>query len=144
MTIKQIVEDIVSKLPAPVGTFRFGWKSFLNLKADEEGAFPLRYLDAPIISDDSVKQSGLVESDYPLTIAFLDKSELDFTPEQHEKIVSVQRAQSRKFITRIQNDERIHFVKKVKTTEVINVFDINLTGVVLEITVTPFSLDEVC
>jgi len=143
MTIKEIVEDIISNLTVP-GSFRFGWKSFQNLKADEEGTFPLRYLDSPTTSNDSIKQSGLIEEDYPLTIAFLDKSELDFTPIQHEVIIAAQRVQRREFVTKCQNDQRIHFVKNMKTTDVVNIFDLNLSGIVLEITLTPFDEGKAC
>lgn len=137
MTIKAIVKAIIAALPIP-GSFLFGWKSFQNFKADEEPIFPIRYMDSPIVSNDSLKQSGLIESDFPLTIFFGDKTALDWTPEQHDVIIQVQRAAAAKFITACQNHPEIHFVKSAKRTEMVNVFDLNLSGVVLEITLTPF------
>lgn len=143
MNIKTIVKDIVAGLSAP-GTFRYGWKGFLNFKGDGEAVFPLRYLDYPIKSNDALRQSGLIESGFPITIAFLDKTKLDFTPDQHDVIIQEQRTQSTEFITACQNSELIHFVRDSKRTEIVNIFDINLSGIILEITLLPFDPDATC
>lgn len=145
MNIKTIVKDIVAGLDTP-GTFKIGWKSFQNFKADNEAVFPLRYLDTPIVSEDSLKQTGYVEEDYRLTIGFLDNTEegLTSTPEQVDVTIQQQMAQSRQFITRCQNSELIHFVKSSKRTEIINIFDTSLSGIILEIVLTPFNNNEGC
>lgn len=143
MSIKAIVKQIIAALPIS-GSFMFGWKSFQNFKADEESIFPIRYMDSPIVSNDLLKQSGLIESDFPITIFFGNKTELDNTPEQHDIIIQQERAAAAKFITACQNHTEIHFVKNVKRTEVVNIFDLNLSGVVLEITLTPFEDGGFC
>jgi len=143
MNIKQIVALVFAGLTDPANhTFRIGWKTFQNFKADEEAVFPLRYLDTPIVGNDSLKQSGLIETDFPLTIGFLDKTKLDATPEEHDVIIQEQRRQSTIFITACQNSSLIHFVKTVKRTEIVNIFDLNLSGIILEITLTPFNPDD--
>ncbi len=145
MNIKEIVSLIFAGIGDPAdSTFRIGWKSFQNFKADNESVFPLRYLDTPITGDDSLKQSGYIETDFTLTIAFLDKTTegLTSTPVQADDVIQEQRRQSSIFITACQNSDFIHFVKGSKRTEIVNIFDMSLSGIILEITLTPFNPDD--
>lgn len=143
--IKTIIKNIVENdLGSPVPTFRYGWKAFQNLKADKENVFPLVYLHAPISASDSLKSSGLIESEFSLELFFGDKTKIDYTPEQHDVIIQEMRTLSTKFIQECQKDTAIHFVKNCKRSEAINIFDLNLSGIILEITIIPFNADSFC
>lgn len=143
VNIKSIVQEI-SVASNPDATFRYGWKSFQNLKADKETVFPLHYLDTPIRSTIALKQSGLLERAYPITIFFGAKSKLDNTPEQHDIIIQLMYAESTKFIQEAQKNKKLHFVRDARETEVINIFDLNLSGIILEVLFIPFPNDNFC
>ena len=143
INIKTITQEI-SIAANPAATFRYGWKAFQNLKADKETVFPLHYLDAPIKSNPSLKQSGLIERSYPITIFFGTKTKLDYTPEQHDAAIQLMYVESTKFIQEAQKNKKLHFVRDARETEVINIFDLNMSGIILELTLIPFSNDTFC
>jgi len=142
MNIKTIIEAI-SIAANPAATFRYGWKAFQNLKADKEATFPLHYLDFPIKGNISLKQSGLIERIYPLTILFAGKTKLDDTPAQHDTVIATMRAESTKFIQKAQENANVHFIRDIRETEVINIFDLNMSGIILELSLVPFP-DDTC
>lgn len=149
-SIITIIESIVDDIPSKPN-FIHGQKGWQNVESDES-AFPAIYLEEPLTSDDTFHQGGLVEESYPLQMMFLDKTELDQTPEQLRPIVDAMRALRRQFIIRLktkkntngENIVRPELVTNIRTIDVYNVFDVNISGVIVTFNVTPLNSDSVC
>lgn len=147
-SIVTVIESVVLDLtPKPI--FIHGFKSWANLKADEK-KFPCVILVEPITSDDNFRQGGLVDSTYPLFMLFLDRSQLDWTPEQHRAVIDSMRDLRRQFILKLKitkNANLEHIFKaidNVKTTDTFNELDANASGVFITFTATPLNSDSVC
>lgn len=142
-----IVSLINSVATAITGTPKFihGDKGFQNLQDDIDITAGVVFLDEPIASNDVLKQSGYLEESYPLRILFAKKSQMDWTPEQHQVVIQECREMRREFIVLLSNNSNIQSViPGMKTTDIINLFDVNLSGVYLEITVVPFNIAANC
>lgn len=148
MSIVTIIEQVVSELN-PKPTFIHGFKSWANLKADEK-KFPCVILVEPITSDDTFMQGGLVDSNYPLFMMFLDRTELADTPEQHRVAIDAMRELRRQFILRLKlkknsaNEHIFKAIENVKTTDTFNELDANASGVFITFNATPLNSDSVC
>lgn len=148
MSIVTIIESVVSDL-TPKPTFIHGFKSWANLKADEK-KFPCVILVEPITSDDTFRQGGLVDSNYPLFMMFLDRTELADTPEQHRVAIDAMRELRRQFILRLKmkknsaNEHVFKAIENVKTTDTFNELDANASGVFITFNATPLNSDSVC
>jgi hypothetical protein len=147
--IVQIVKDIAEALPVTespntFATFKHGEKEFQNYIADElEGV--LIFLDEPITSNDSIKKGGYIEEEYPISMIFADKTELDWTPEQHQEVILEMRALAKRFINRLVSSQLIRRVNPVVTrVDFKNLFNSNISGVILRITIVPFNDDSAC
>jgi hypothetical protein len=147
-SIITIIESVVADL-TPKPEFIYGFKSWANLKADEK-KFPIVILVEPITSDDTFHQGGLVDSSYPIFMLFLDKTELDWTPEEHRVVVDAMRDLRRQFILKLRmlknaNGEHVFkSVAEVRTTDTFNELDANASGVGINFTATPLNSDSVC
>lgn len=139
-----IIRAIVAALVGPP-EFYHGTSQWQNLNADKADLDDgIVYLDEPITSDDDLTQGGYIEEAYPLRLMFLKKSKLDWTPTQHQVIISEMRTLRRKFLNKLQDDAGVRYVSDVVTTDVMNVLDANLSGVLVEVTVTPFNSESAC
>jgi len=147
-SIVTLIESVVNDL-TPKPTFVHGTKAWANLKGDISN-FPMVILIEPIVSDDTFHQGGLVESSYPLFMLFLDKSELDMTPEQHRVMVDAMRDLRRQFILKmrmLKNSNGEHVFKSVanvRTTDTFNELDANSSGVGVNFTAVPLNSDSIC
>lgn len=147
-SIITVIQSIVTEL-TPEPEFIYGFKSWANLQADEK-PFPVVILVEPIVSDDTFHQGGLVDSSYPLFMLFLDKTELDYTPEQHRVAVDAMRDLRRQFILRLKSKKNAngeHIFKEianVRTTDTFNELDANASGVGLNFTAVPLNSDSIC
>ena len=147
-SIITIIESVVADL-TPKPEFLYGFESWANLKADEK-KFPIVILVEPITSDDTFHQGGLVDSSYPIFMLFLDKTELDWTPEEHRVVVDAMRDLRRQFILKLRmlknaNGEHVFkSVAEVRTTDTFNELDANASGVGINFTATPLNSDSVC
>lgn len=138
--------DLIKSIVALItGTpsFYYGIKGWQNLEADD-GVFPAIYLDEPIKSYDDIKQSGYIEESYPLKLLFIDKSELDWSPRQHQVIITAMRALRREFLNKLQQSDTIRHVADSQTTDVMNLFDVNVSGVLLEVTIFLYNTESSC
>jgi hypothetical protein len=147
--IVQIVKDIAEALPVTespntFATFKHGEKDFQNYVADElQGV--IIFLDEPITSNDQVKKSGYIEEEYPISMIFGDKTELDWTPEQHQETIIRMRALAKRFINRLVGSPLIRNVRpSITRVDFVNLFDVNISGVILRITVVPLNEDSAC
>jgi hypothetical protein len=154
VTISQLLKSIAETLSVP-NVFIYGKKGFQNLMADEALALTenncLIFLDEPISSEDNFTQGGAVQTKYKINMMFAQKSQFDWTFEQHDDVVSQMRSASRDFILRllasINPDDGSHNIKSVANvnrTNVQNIFDVNLSGVLCSFNIIPFNDDAIC
>jgi hypothetical protein len=148
MSIVTTIQDIVEALPLVVGgsiypTFIHGEKSYQNLIADEIQNVMV-FLDEPITSNDTLTKGGYIEESYPLSMLFVNKTELDFTPDEHRVIIDAMRDLSKRFILRLQANSNIRTVNSSTRIDITNIFNVNLSGVILRINVVPFNSDAAC
>lgn len=145
--IKGIAEALpVTESPNTYPTFIHGEREIQNYLADELAGVTIS-LDEPITSNDFIKKGGYIEEEYPVTIMFTDKSELDNTPEEHQVIILQMRALSKRFVNRLMSStygENVREVKNMTRTDVKNIFDVNKSGVILRLTIVPFNTDTPC
>jgi hypothetical protein len=155
MSIVTMIEDLVEGLDTGIlsdpedensdfvpATFFHGEESYQNKEGDEM-ELPGVFLFEPIVSNDEIKGS-LIEETYPTKMFFANKSETDWTPEQHQVVIGAMRELSRKFLVALRSSEKVRYVKNIKRTDVKNLFDVNLSGVFLEVSITPFNSNPAC
>ena len=126
--------------------FYHGLKSWQNLVADDQvfDTAPAVYLEEPIISYDDIKQSGYIEESYPLKLLFIDKSEPDWTPTEHQVVIAKMRTLRREFLNKLQQQDTVRHVADSKTTDFMNLFDANVSGVLLEVTIYLYNTESSC
>jgi len=130
--IISIVNEIVTDMSLP---FYHGTTQFQNLIADEQ-TLPAIYLDQPITANYNLSQSGYTSATYPINVLFLFKSELDWTPEQHDtNCIQLAELKIREFINRCELHSGIDLITNISSTEFINLFDCNVSGKTLSITI---------
>lgn len=144
------IQNVVSQMSMEC-SFIYGLKGWQNLKADKTATFPVIFLDEPITSNDTFGQGGAIDIQYNLNIAFLTKSKLDWTPEEHDVCIQSMRNLRREFILRLKkvknnttNEHLFRSIDNIVTTNAVNVFDVNLSGVLVSFQIVPMSGDGIC
>jgi len=123
--IISIIEQIASDMSME---FYFGREDFQNLIADEQ-TLPAIYLDQPITAKYNLSQSGYMSATYPVKIMFLYKSELDYTPTEHDtNCIQPAELKIREFINRLQSSTSVDSIANIDSYEFINLFDVNVSG----------------
>ena len=144
--IQQIIAQIVSELVVEDGsvapTFIHGWKGWNNLATDEIQNTVVILIE-PVTSNDKVVGS-MYEESYPLLLAFLEKSELEYNPEQELIYTDRMRRLRAKFVYKLENSSLVRYVSNIITSDEFKVKDSCLTGVGLQITVVPIPTINVC
>ena len=145
MSVKTFVESIVSQITVSGDTFAFahGEKDFQNLFSDE-AVYPIVYLDEPIQNDFQIVSSGAIQEYYPIQLMILYKTELDFTPDQHDVLIQKARLCARKFLTLAGMSQQVRELDSIKGIEVINVFDANTSGIVLSCRLSFYDSTSIC
>ena len=145
MSVKNFVESIVSQITVSGDTFAFahGEKDFQNLFSDE-AVYPIVYLDEPIQNDFQIVSSGAIQEYYPIQLMILYKTELDFTPDQHDVLIQKARLCARKFLTLAGMSQQVRELDSIKGIEVINVFDANTSGIVLSCRLSFYDSTSIC
>ncbi len=145
--VKNIVEAMQTGSEPYTTTYRFvlGTKSWLNSIADEK-EFPAIAIVTPIVDKGKNTASGYKPRKYPLKMLFIFKSELDWSAEQHDQnCIQPARIAVDKFIDDISQNE---FVDKVgedfEEIEVINAFNVNVSGVWLSLDITLKNTNSIC
>lgn len=146
--IQQILANIISQLaiegssPSAAPTFIHGWKGYQNIASDEVLG-TIAYLYEPVTSNDIVVGSYLQET-YPVLMGFFEKSEVEWTPEQHLEVVDRMRRIRAKFIYLCKQSPLFRYVESPITSDEFNIYDVNLSGVGLQIKLTPLAGIPVC
>jgi hypothetical protein len=143
MNIVNLIKSIAEGLISPPYIFGYGTEKELNALHDDT-QYPAIFLVGEIFSNDDLKQSSYVEENYQIKMLFLDKSELENTIEQQESIIQSMRALRQLFLNSLQSNPNIRFIKNIKTTNIHNLWDTNVSGVWLEFQLTPFNDAKSC
>lgn len=154
VTISTLISSICSVLTMP-NVFIHGQKGFQNLIADNALELNddncLIFLDEPITSDDTFSQGGAVESKYAIKMMFAQKSAIGWTQQQHDECIIRMRALSREFGLRIlatknttDNTKIFKSLTNASRLNVMNVLDVNLSGVLFSFSVEPFDDNSIC
>ena len=146
MTIKQLISDKVALMDANGDSFSFlhSEKDWQNLNADEE-ILPAVYLDMPIKYRTITSLTGYKEKTYILMILFLYKSELDDSPDMQEQTF-LKAENSQQQFEMLLDDDSNNVVSYVagECMQVLNLFDCNMSGVLMPLEITLRNTDSVC
>lgn len=127
-----------------------GSRSWSNYIADDK-LHKFVHLDSPIADNIDLLQSGAIIRNYPVVLLFLWKSEIDWTPQQHDvKCIQPARLAVNKFLSLCQTitdstgEKLFDEVKDAKEMEIINIFDANFSGIMLSVTLKPRYFTSIC
>jgi hypothetical protein len=146
MTIKQLISDKVALMDANNESYSFlhSEKDWQNLNADEE-ILPAVYLDMPIKYRTKTSATGYKEKTYILMLLFLFKSELDDSPgQQEETFLKAENAQQQFEIILDNDADNIASWTSGECIQVLNLFDCNMSGVMMPLEITLRNNDSVC
>ena len=143
MRIINIIRDCVTPLDGSP-TYETGQRWLQNVRADNI-ALPGVFVDRPLVGKLPYLGTARKET-YSPTMLFVDKSSPEFTQSQHDVIVDFQRKQAIQFLTNLQAHPEVETIgSDVTITDVFNLFDANLTGVILSFQLTlKFEIPNYC
>jgi hypothetical protein len=126
------------------GMFYSGPKWLQNVQADKV-SMPCVFMDQPIdfkfIRDSKFAQ---IKERYSPIILFCDKSQPEFTQEQHNEIIESKRYVANQFVVNLIAHPEVFEVSEVSLNDVFNFLDQNLTGIVLQFQVKLKGEDAFC
>jgi hypothetical protein len=141
------IVEILKSCSNPImgaGLFYSGPKWLQNVQADKV-VLPCVFMDQPIdfkfIRDSKFAQ---IKEQYSPIILFCDKSQPEFTQEQHNEIIESKRYVANQFVTNLISHPEVFEVYEVALNDVFNFLDQNLTGVVLQFQVKLKGEDGIC
>lgn len=146
MTIKQLISDKVALMDANNESYSFlhSEKDWQNLNGDE-AILPAVYLDMPIKYRTKTNVTGYKEKTYVLMLLFLFKSELDDEPSQQEQTFLKAENAQQQFEIILDNDaDNISTWTSGECMQVLNLFDCNMSGVLMPLEITLRNNDSVC
>lgn len=147
-SIIDIIEKIVDtqmnmdaggvKFPA----FVYGEKAYANQKDNVDLTYNVVYLYEPIFSDGLINKGARYSETYPVMMFFAGAGSLDDIPTDREAIVTEARLMARRFVALLLRYEEaatsyrlVKEVTNIKMTNTYNEYDINVHGVILEMSV---------
>ena len=154
--IKEYIGDKVALITSSPFTYGYGDKGWQNLDADElEFTAPVEvdevlnkghvYLDMPITNKIIIEAGGAKVRAYNLNMIFMFKSNIDWTPQEHEQLIKFARSGVMNFINLLDADNRIiKELSEINELEFMNMFDVNSTGIALTLKLTPKNFDSFC
>ena len=149
--IISIVRQLVAQLDVEGVTYGFGhgpshWADLINDEFDFGEFKGTCFLDQPITTEYQLTAGGYVGEFYPITIFFMLKSELDWTPEEHEEFcIELANDAIRQFISICQSRTDLLFsIESPTALEFINLLDVNVSGKSLSIKMKPQINKSVC
>ena len=146
MTIKQLVSDKVALMTSNNETYTFlhSETQFQNLMADEQ-LLPAVYLDMPMKYTPKIMSTGAFQRTYICVALFLFKSELDDNDTQQESIFIKAENAQREFQIALENDvDNVRELKVETCVQVLNLFDTNMSGVMMPFSLRMINTDGVC
>lgn len=115
-----------------------GWN---NLRADEGTSRAVYMLD-PIKFN--ITDLTFMQETYPVIMLFMQKSQLDMTPEQLDSITSLPRQDLRAFVAYCRDCEEIQQISDVSAVEFWHVYDSDYSGWMLYFNCKPEMIEPAC
>jgi len=136
--IISVLNTLVSGMTSGTDTFTFGFgpEWFANLDLDEAD-FPIVFLDQPVPIEFQAAQSGYIGETYPITLFFMYKAELDYTPTEHDSnCIEPARLAIRQFISVLQDSDLIDEVDvNGDALEFTNLLDVAVSGISIPLSI---------
>jgi|688.fasta_scaffold817195_2 hypothetical protein len=146
MTIKQLVKGHVDNMTSNSASYTFlhSETQFQNLMADEQ-LLPCVYLDMPMKYTPKIAITGAFQETYICVALFLFKSELDDNDTQQESTFIKAKTAQREFQIALENDvDNVRELKVETCVQVLNLFDTNMSGVMMPFSLRIINTDGVC
>jgi hypothetical protein len=146
MTIKQLVNGHVNNMTSNSESYTFlhSETQFQNLMADEQ-LLPCVYLDMPMKYNPKIAITGAFQETYICVALFLFKSELDDNDTQQEGTFIKAKTAQREFQIALENDvDNVRELKVETCVQVLNLFDTNMSGVMMPFSLRIINTDGVC
>ena len=146
MTIKQLVKGHVDNMVSNSESYTFlhSETQFQNLMADEQ-ILPAVYLDMPMKYTPKIAITGAFQETYICVALFLFKSELDDNDTQQESTFIKAKTAQREFQIALENDvDNVRELKVETCVQVLNLFDTNMSGVMMPFSLRMINTDGVC
>jgi len=146
MTIKQLVKGHVDNMASNSASYTFlhSETQFQNLMADEQ-LLPCVYLDMPMKYTPKIAITGAFQETYICVALFLFKSELDDNDTQQESTFIKAKTAQREFQIALENDvDNVRELKVETCVQVLNLFDTNMSGVMMPFSLRMINTDGVC
>jgi hypothetical protein len=140
MNFSNFIRGLVESTTYNFGRGERDWQNFI---ADYEIA-PSVYLDEPISSTFEVTKSGAIQEIFDLKLVIMRKSQLDWTPEQHEEVIELARQEARKLTILLNNSDVVKSFTNPKVLEYTNLFDSNVSGVFFTAQISFYDNASVC
>jgi hypothetical protein len=143
--MKSLIENLIANIEvSPSFTTYYELKSFQNL--EDDATFPIVYID-PI--EWTPKLGGYtIQREYKLSLFFADKSDFDYTYAQHKSIIESLEPSLLEFLLRLRDVNTdnwvVYNITNPSIKEAINVFDLNVTGLLLNCTVVCAKKESIC
>lgn len=149
--IISVIEHIVNQLDVDGVKYGFGhggshWSNLVNDEFDFGEFQGTCFLDQPITTEYQLTAGGYIGEFYPVTIFFMIKSEMDWTPQEHEeKCINPANNAVRQFISICQSrTDLIDEIQNPTALEFINLLDVGVSGKSLTIKIKPRINSGVC
>ncbi len=143
--IKDLIGDLVALMVSNDATysFQFAERDFMNITADDE-PLPCVYLEMPISYKTKVSTTGFREKTYIGVALILFKSELGSSPEEDNEVFEKAENAERELELLLDASEDIKSFTIGDVTQVLHLFDCDVSGVLMPFTVTPYVFESNC
>lgn len=135
--IETTIENIVKALTTDSYSFYYGKKFDQNYQVDEM-VLPCVLLDTPLISNDNIPKFGTyIEPVVDIALVIGYKHSTDDNNIELPILKAKAWSAAKEIVNRLRRDtDNVKTVTNMKRTDFTNVFDVNLSGCMLEIRVT--------
>jgi hypothetical protein len=150
MSIVSSIQSVINKMSvASAIDFAIGEREFSNLfSALKEYQI---WIDAPLQSNGTIN-SGSLRRNYQVKMLFVKKQNFGNDYQQHyDNAIDVMRTLSKEFILRVNNEKDLitganvfNTVTSVRETDIINLFDQNLSGILVEFDLRLIDEGSIC
>lgn len=142
--IAQIIAGMESEdTPMIAPSFFYGDDAEQNFAADND-TFPAAYLNFPFETIFDIKQSGYVVEECVIDLFFCDKVKMDASPAEQLIVIREMMHFVKTFLSRVQDNSNIRSFRDPVGTGVQNLFDVNVTGVLLSMVIEFVNDDPIC
>ena len=149
--IISVVEQLVAQLDVNGVKYAFNhgqqhWSNLVNDEFDFNDTQGVVFLDQPITTEYQLTSGGYIGEFYPVTLFFMLKNELEYTPQEHEaNRIEPANDAIRQFISICKTrGDLVDEISNVSSYEFTNLLDVNVSGKSLSIKIKPNITKSVC